>query len=146
MGCVPVTFHLCCGSKLLEGRSLYGVHVARLSAQSPGVFGSLSPTHAPWLLAHKIQSPQEKEALHALTVSLALSFNSPVLSQRAGPQSHFRVVGSLIFTGREKAGRREGGPWLPILGLLLESSTEPALGEGKKGFISLALYRPGLAS
>uniref|UniRef100_A0A8C0X9A8 Golgi associated, gamma adaptin ear containing, ARF binding protein 2 n=1 Tax=Castor canadensis TaxID=51338 RepID=A0A8C0X9A8_CASCN len=26
------------------------------------------PTHAPWLLAHKIQSPQEKEALHALTV------------------------------------------------------------------------------
>ncbi|XP_048645613.1 ADP-ribosylation factor-binding protein GGA2 isoform X3 [Marmota marmota marmota] len=27
-----------------------------------------SPTHAPWLLAHKIQSPQEKEALYALTV------------------------------------------------------------------------------
>uniref|UniRef100_H0UZ16 Golgi associated, gamma adaptin ear containing, ARF binding protein 2 n=1 Tax=Cavia porcellus TaxID=10141 RepID=H0UZ16_CAVPO len=26
------------------------------------------PTHAPWLLAHKIQSPQEKEALYALTV------------------------------------------------------------------------------
>ncbi|XP_053410144.1 ADP-ribosylation factor-binding protein GGA2 isoform X2 [Nycticebus coucang] len=26
------------------------------------------PTHAPWLLAHKIHSPQEKEALHALTV------------------------------------------------------------------------------
>ncbi|ELK12105.1 ADP-ribosylation factor-binding protein GGA2 [Pteropus alecto] len=26
------------------------------------------PTHAPWLLAHKIQSPQEREALHALTV------------------------------------------------------------------------------
>ncbi|KAM6155218.1 ADP-ribosylation factor-binding protein GGA2 [Rhynchocyon petersi] len=26
------------------------------------------PTYAPWLLAHKIQSPQEKEALHALTV------------------------------------------------------------------------------
>ncbi|OWK11502.1 hypothetical protein Celaphus_00007011 [Cervus elaphus hippelaphus] len=25
-------------------------------------------THAPWLLAHKIQSPQEKEALYALTV------------------------------------------------------------------------------
>ncbi|PNI23190.1 GGA2 isoform 10, partial [Pan troglodytes] len=25
------------------------------------------PTHAPWLLAHKIQSPQEKEALYALT-------------------------------------------------------------------------------
>ena len=24
-------------------------------------------THAPWLLAHKIQSPQEKEALYALT-------------------------------------------------------------------------------
>uniref|UniRef100_A0A8C9P6Z9 VHS domain-containing protein n=1 Tax=Spermophilus dauricus TaxID=99837 RepID=A0A8C9P6Z9_SPEDA len=29
---------------------------------------SFSPTHAPWLLAHKIQSPQEKEALYALTV------------------------------------------------------------------------------
>nr|XP_036848322.1 ADP-ribosylation factor-binding protein GGA2 [Manis javanica]XP_036848323.1 ADP-ribosylation factor-binding protein GGA2 [Manis javanica] len=26
------------------------------------------PTQAPWLLAHKIQSPQEKEALYALTV------------------------------------------------------------------------------
>ncbi|XP_027695064.1 ADP-ribosylation factor-binding protein GGA2 [Vombatus ursinus] len=26
------------------------------------------PSHAPWLLAHKIQSPQEREALHALTV------------------------------------------------------------------------------
>uniref|UniRef100_A0A8I5Y125 Golgi associated, gamma adaptin ear containing, ARF binding protein 2 n=1 Tax=Rattus norvegicus TaxID=10116 RepID=A0A8I5Y125_RAT len=26
------------------------------------------PTHAPWLLAHKIQSPQEREALYALTV------------------------------------------------------------------------------
>ncbi|XP_053527765.1 ADP-ribosylation factor-binding protein GGA2 isoform X2 [Artibeus jamaicensis] len=26
------------------------------------------PIHAPWLLAHKIQSPQEKEALYALTV------------------------------------------------------------------------------
>ncbi|XP_062035832.1 ADP-ribosylation factor-binding protein GGA2 [Lepus europaeus] len=26
------------------------------------------PTHAPWLLAHKIQSPQEREALSALTV------------------------------------------------------------------------------
>ncbi|KAM5331940.1 ADP-ribosylation factor-binding protein GGA2 isoform 3-T3 [Glossophaga mutica] len=26
------------------------------------------PVHAPWLLAHKIQSPQEKEALYALTV------------------------------------------------------------------------------
>ncbi|XP_042545766.1 ADP-ribosylation factor-binding protein GGA2 [Dipodomys spectabilis] len=26
------------------------------------------PTHAPWLLAHKIQSPQEKEALYALMV------------------------------------------------------------------------------
>eukprot|EP00071_Canis_lupus_P042104 XP_022275661.1 ADP-ribosylation factor-binding protein GGA2 isoform X2 [Canis lupus familiaris] len=26
------------------------------------------PTHAPWLLAHKIQSPQEKESLYALTV------------------------------------------------------------------------------
>ncbi|XP_007516629.1 ADP-ribosylation factor-binding protein GGA2 isoform X2 [Erinaceus europaeus] len=26
------------------------------------------PTYAPWLLAHKIQSPQEKEALHALLV------------------------------------------------------------------------------
>ncbi|XP_006892751.1 PREDICTED: ADP-ribosylation factor-binding protein GGA2 [Elephantulus edwardii] len=26
------------------------------------------PTYAPWLLAHKIQSPQEKEALYALTV------------------------------------------------------------------------------
>uniref|UniRef100_H0XCY2 Golgi associated, gamma adaptin ear containing, ARF binding protein 2 n=1 Tax=Otolemur garnettii TaxID=30611 RepID=H0XCY2_OTOGA len=26
------------------------------------------PTHAPWLLAHKIHSPQEKEALYALTV------------------------------------------------------------------------------
>lgn len=26
------------------------------------------PTHTPWLLAHKIQSPQEKEALYALTV------------------------------------------------------------------------------
>ncbi|KAM9099850.1 ADP-ribosylation factor-binding protein GGA2 isoform 1-T1 [Sarcophilus harrisii] len=26
------------------------------------------PSHAPWLLAHKIQSPQEMEALHALTV------------------------------------------------------------------------------
>ncbi|XP_068945372.1 ADP-ribosylation factor-binding protein GGA2 isoform X2 [Petaurus breviceps papuanus] len=26
------------------------------------------PSHAPWLLAHKIQSPQEQEALHALTV------------------------------------------------------------------------------
>ncbi|XP_021092976.1 ADP-ribosylation factor-binding protein GGA2 isoform X2 [Heterocephalus glaber] len=26
------------------------------------------PAHAPWLLAHKIQSPQEKEALYALTV------------------------------------------------------------------------------
>ncbi|XP_074052340.1 ADP-ribosylation factor-binding protein GGA2 isoform X3 [Macrotis lagotis] len=25
------------------------------------------PSHAPWLLAHKIQSPQEREALHALT-------------------------------------------------------------------------------
>lgn len=31
---------------------------------------SFSSTHAPWLLAHKIQSPQEKEALYALTVSL----------------------------------------------------------------------------
>ncbi|XP_070269783.1 ADP-ribosylation factor-binding protein GGA2 isoform X1 [Myotis yumanensis] len=29
---------------------------------------SNGPTHAPWLLAHKIQSPQEKEALYALTV------------------------------------------------------------------------------
>ncbi|XP_008566483.1 PREDICTED: ADP-ribosylation factor-binding protein GGA2 isoform X1 [Galeopterus variegatus] len=26
------------------------------------------PTHAPWLLAHKIQSPQEREALYSLTV------------------------------------------------------------------------------
>ena len=32
---------------------------------------SSGPTHAPWLLAHKIKPPQEKEALYALTVSLA---------------------------------------------------------------------------
>ena len=29
---------------------------------------SSGPTHAPWLLAHKIKPPQEKEALYALTV------------------------------------------------------------------------------
>lgn len=56
----------------------------------------LSPIHAPWLLAHKIQSPQEKEALYALTVSLTGSLSSPVLKpERAGPQSYFGVVGSL---------------------------------------------------
>lgn len=63
------------GPELLEERGLYQVCSARLVCSSPprvqvSLF-SLSSTHAPWLLAHKIQSPQEKEALYALTVSSA---------------------------------------------------------------------------
>lgn len=59
----------------------------------------LSPTQAPWLLAHKIQSPQEKEALYALMVSPPLpSWPDP---QGAGPWEGLRkpASGSTLFFG-----------------------------------------------
>lgn len=60
----------------------------------------LSPTQAPWLLAHKIQSPQEKEALYALMVSPSLpSWPDP---QGAGPWEGLRkrASGSTLFSGK----------------------------------------------
>lgn len=48
-----------------------GCQVSKRSHRTVRVscFVPFRPTHAPWLLAHKIQSPQEREALYALTVS-----------------------------------------------------------------------------
>ncbi|XP_037671188.1 ADP-ribosylation factor-binding protein GGA2 isoform X4 [Choloepus didactylus] len=60
------------GETSLNGSGLSGIKPQTQACQNR--IGQLSrisvnsPTQAPWLLAHKIQSPQEKEALYALTV------------------------------------------------------------------------------
>lgn len=73
---VGLSLHLCFGTRASgRGDVTECTEPYQLVSSSPPTsqvsLFSLSPTHAPWLLAHKIQSPQEKEALYALTVSLA---------------------------------------------------------------------------
>lgn len=109
VGCEPVTSHLCSGAAL-EGHRPGPVGEFLVSALSTGVFVPRSPTHAPWLLAHKIQSPQEREALHALTVSLPRASGRCPEPGRAGP-APFPCGGRLRFllAAHEKAGRGEPG-------------------------------------
>lgn len=93
---------LCCGS-----RAAAGTEASHPSAQPDGVsLFPLSPTHAPWLLAHKIQSPQEKEALYALTVSPSGPWASAPLPAGPSPVSAWGVDRGcqVHLHGPEKAG------------------------------------------
>lgn len=126
VGCEPVTSHLCSGAAL-EGHRPGLVGEFLVSARSTGVFVPRSPTHAPWLLAHKIQSPQEREALHALTVSLPRASGRCPEPGRAGPRpvSVWRVPAVPACCPRE----RPRGAWAPMpASISLGGSPEPAAG------------------
>lgn len=127
VGCEPVTSHLCSGAAL-EGHRPGPVGEFLVSARSTGVFVPRSPTHAPWLLAHKIQSPQEREALHALTVSLPRASGRCPEPGRAGPRpvSVWRVPAVPACCPRESRPR---GAWAPMpASISLGGSPEPAAG------------------
>lgn len=105
-----------------------------ISARSAGVFAPYSPTHAPWLLAHKIQSPQEREALHALTVSLP---------RASGPFRHGGVPAVPACCPGASRLRGAGAP-MPA-SIFLEGSPEPAVGEAGAGTMPSGLRGSGLA-